>query len=66
MCELGLEGRGGLPVRQIKQQAEKQNSCLAITYSDQPADDPVDTPSLSVDIVILLQAAHYMAGNGLD
>ena len=69
VCEdLGPKGRRGLTVccsRQFKQ-AEQQNSGVAITYSNQPADDLVDTPSSSVDIVILLQAAQCMAGDGLE
>ena len=48
------KGRGGLTVRQLKQQAEQQDYGVAITYYNQLADDLIDTPSLSVDVVIFL------------
>jgi len=63
----GPEG-GGLTVsceRQLKQMAEGRKSAK-ITYSNQPADNLKDTPSLSVDIVISFQAAQRMHENGLD
>ena len=49
----------------VKQHAERRKSSLAIAYSDQLDDDLVDTPSSSVDMVILLQAAQRTAKNGL-
>eukprot|EP00804_Cyclotella_cryptica_P017136 CCRYP_003355-RA/>CCRYP_003355-RA protein AED:0.04 eAED:0.04 QI:2381/1/1/1/0.5/0.4/5/259/327 len=59
---------GGLTVscrRQLKQMAERRRSAF-VTYSDQPADSLVETPSSSIDVVISLQCAQRMAENGLD
>lgn len=51
--------------RQLRQQAERRRSA-AITYSNQAADNLVDTPSSSIDVVISLQAAQRMHDNGYD
>ena len=57
---------------QIKQththtiKAERRQSGISITYSNQPCDDLKDTPSSSVDVVVSLQAAQRMDANGLD
>jgi len=63
------EKRGeGLSVsteRSLRQMADRRKSAT-IKYSNQSADDLVDTPSNSVDVVISLQAAETMHRNGLD
>ena len=46
--------------------AERRQSGISITYSNQPCDDLKDTPSSSVDVVVSLQAAQRMDANGLD
>jgi SAM-dependent methyltransferase len=46
-------------------QAERRRSA-SVTYSNQPADNLIDTPSSSVDVVISLQCAQRMQENGLD
>lgn len=51
--------------RQLKQMAERRNTA-SIQFSNQPADNLVDTPDASVDVVISLQAAQRMYDNGLD
>ena len=53
--------------RQLKQQAnDKTPAChVAITYSEQPANNLVDTPSSYIDITIFLQASQCTAENGL-
>lgn len=51
--------------RQLKQMAERRRSA-AVTISNQMADNLVDTPSSSVDVVVSLQAAQRMHENGLD
>eukprot|EP01082_Thalassiosira_pseudonana_P001132 g1739.t1 g1739 contig10:2709612-2710764(-) len=45
--------------------AERRRSA-SVTYSNQPADNLIDTPSSSVDVVISLQCAQRMQENGLD
>lgn len=51
--------------RQLKQMAERRKSA-AVTYSNQLADNLVDIPSASVDVVVSFQAAQRMQENGLD
>ena len=60
-------------IKQIKQtkhthtmKAERRQSGISVTYSNQPSDDLKDTPSSSVDVVVSLQAAQRMDANGLD
>ena len=48
--------------RKLKQQAERCNSSVAITYSNQPANDRVGTPSSSVDIVIFCRRPSAWPG----
>eukprot|EP00571_Detonula_confervacea_P000931 CAMPEP_0172329690 /NCGR_PEP_ID=MMETSP1058-20130122/61006_1 /TAXON_ID=83371 /ORGANISM="Detonula confervacea, Strain CCMP 353" /LENGTH=231 /DNA_ID=CAMNT_0013046875 /DNA_START=2138 /DNA_END=2833 /DNA_ORIENTATION=+ len=47
-----------------RKQAERRKSGATITYSNQPSDDLLDTPSASVDVVISIQSAQRMRDNG--
>lgn len=59
-------GLGVATRRQINQQKQRRGTDVEIIYSDQLADDLVDTDNESVDVVISLQAAAKMVENDMD